>query len=451
MVYRKIAILSPPFYSHFNPLLSLGRAFKRSGAEVLVACSGAFEGDVRAAGLRFAPLQINRNANIGVAQRTDQDRSEAERQAAFFRATREGPIATLMLQSEHRRLDMLTDPERLREEIAGLADREQPDLFIVDQLSYAVSLALYCLRLPFITYCPGHPTYIPRGDQLFGVPYSWPREFQIPARDLQALRDVARQTDREFTEIFNAVIQAYDPSLPLIPDAFRFASSRAIVFNYPDFGHLHRPLENDGVQEISIFMGYAFEPEPLPPEWEARLAQADPDGPKVLITLGTFLSARDDVLNRCLQAVKRTTPKSTVVVSAGANVDKIACSVGDGVFAEPFVPQKALLPYMDLVIHHGGCNSLTETLYYGKPMLILPFSSDQFSIGHDAQVAGLAECLDPNRFSDQELAEKMARILSAERRDSLARWQRHVAARGPDYAVRQIQEATDQASRCAYG
>jgi MGT family glycosyltransferase len=441
MTYRRIIILSPPFYSHFSPLLSLARAFQRSGADVLVACSEAFEGDIRAAGLRFAPLQINRNANTGVAQQTDQDRAEAERQAAFFRATREGPIATLKLQSEHRRLDMLTDPERLREEIAALAAQEQPDLFVVDQLSYAVSLALYCLRLPFITYCPGHPTYIPRDSQLFGVPYAWPREFQIPKPDLRALRQVAEQTDREFTDIFNAVIQAHDPTLPPIRDAFRFASTRAILFNYPDFGHLHHH-EKDRVNKV--FMGYAFEPRPLAPKWKARLAQAGPEGPRALITLGTFLSARHDVLNRCVRAVKRAAPGSTIVVSAGANVDHIAHSPGDGVFVDAFVPQKALLPYMDLVVHHGGCNSFTETLFYGKPMLILPFSSDQFSIGHDAQVTGLAECLDPNRFSDEELGEKMARMLSAERRESLARWQRHVTARGPDYAVRQIQGASQQ-------
>jgi len=441
MTYRRIAILSPPFYSHFSPLLSLAQAFQRSGANVLVACSESFEGNVRAAGLRFALLQINRNANTGVAQQTDQARAEAERQAAFFQATREGPIATLKLQSEHRRLDMLTDPERLREEIAALAAQEQPDLFVVDQLSYAVSLALYCLRLPFITYCPGHPTYIPRGDQRFGVPYAWPTEFQIPEPDLQALRQVAEQTKREFTGIFNAVIQAYDPALSPIPDAFRFASTRAIVFNYPDFGHLHHH-EKDRVHKI--FMGYAFESEPLAPDWKARLAQAGPEGPRVLITLGTFLSARHDVLNRCVRAVKRAAPDSTVVVSAGANVGRMAHSPGDGVFADAFVPQKGLLPYMDLVVHHGGCNSFTETLFYGKPMLILPFSSDQFSIGHDAQAAGLAECLDPNRFSDEEVGEKMARMLSAKRHESLTRWQRHVAARGPDYAVRQIQSRTRQ-------
>lgn len=437
----KVVILSPPFYSHLNPLLSLARAWKRAGADVLVACSTPFEPRIRAAGLRFAPLVINRNANTGVAQQTDQAPSEAERLAAFFRATREGPIATLMLQSRHRQLDMLTDPEGLREDIAQLAGQERPDLFVVDQLSYAASLALYCLRLPFITFCPGHPTYIPRGDQLFGVPYAWPREFRVPARDLQSLRAVARQTEQQFTAIFNAVIRAYDPHLPPIPSAFRFASSRAIVFNYPDFGRLHQ--EDDGVQKV--FMGYAFEPQPLPPEWEARLAQAGPGAPKILITLGTFLSARDDVLARCVRGVKRAYPRSIVVVSAGASADKLAsCWQGQGVLVETFVPQRGLLPHVDLVIHHGGCNSFTEALFYGKPMLILPFSSDQFSIGYDAQVEGLAECLDPNQFERDELVAEMARMLSAERRAPLARWRRHVAGRGPAYAVRQVQGAADE-------
>lgn len=439
MAYEKVVVLSPPFYSHFNPLLSLARAFKRSGADVLLACSEAFELQIGTAGMRFSPLDISRNSNTGVAQQTDQARSEAERLAAFFRSTREGPIATLTLQSRHRRLDMLTDPGRLREEIARLADQERPDLFVVDQLSYAVSLALYCLSLPFITFCPGHPTYIPRGDQIFGVPYAWPREFRISLQELQKLREIATKTDRQFTEIFNAIIQDYDSRLLPIPIAFRFTSSQAILFNYPDFGHLHQ--EENGVKKV--FMGYAFEPERLPPEWEARLAEVDCDGPRVLITLGSFLSAREDVLDRCLRAVKRAYPRSTVIVSAGANVDKLANWQSESVIVERSVPQKGLLPHVDLVIHHGGCNSFTEALFYGKPMLILPFSSDQFSIGYDAQKEELAECLDPNHFDDEELAEKMALMLREERGAPLARWQQHVTERGPDYAIRQIHRERD--------
>ena len=434
MNYKRIVILSPPFYSHFNPLLNLGRAFAAAGVEVIVACSEAFRPQIEAAGLRFAPLDINRNANTGVAQQTEQAKEEAQRLEAFFAATREGPIATLMLQSRHRQQDMLTDPVRLREEIAALADAETPDLFVVDQLSYAVTLALTCLRLPFITFCPGHPTYVPRGEQLFGVPYAWPSAFDVADAEIKRLRAVASATHDRFTVIFNEIMSEYDPTLPPVNDAFRLTSDRAIVFNSPDFGHLHR--EDDGIEKH--FIGYAFQEEPLPPQWEQRLAQADPSAPTILLTFGTFLSARDDVLARCIEGITRAYPQSTLIVSAGANKDVLARYRSARVFVERFVPQKGLLPHTDLIIHHGGNNSFTETLYFGKPMLILPFSSDQFAIAHDAEVQGVAACLPPNRFTEAELADAMAHMLAPARRPALERWQAHVRARGPAYAVARL-------------
>ncbi|MBN1261413.1 MAG: glycosyltransferase, partial [Anaerolineae bacterium] len=224
MRYDKVLILTPPFYSHFNPLLSLALGFHAAGSEVIVAAAEPFMADVQAAGLRAARLDINRNANTGVAQQTQQARPESERLAAFFQATREGPIATLRLQSEHRQADMLTDPERLRQDIATLAEREQPDVFIVDQLSYAATLALTCLDLPFVTFCPGHPTYIPTGDQLFGVPYAWPCEFDISGEQRAALRAIATETDRRFTRIFNETLATCAPAQPPIKSAFRVAS-----------------------------------------------------------------------------------------------------------------------------------------------------------------------------------------------------------------------------------
>ncbi len=68
-------------------------------------------------------------------------------------------------------------------------------------------------------------------------------------------------------------------------------------------------------------------------------------------------------------------------------------------------------------------------------MLILPFSSDQFAIAHDAEVQGVAACLAPNRFTERELADAMAQMLDPARRPAHVRWQAHVRARGPSYAV----------------
>ena len=434
MTYRKIVVLSPPFYSHFHPMLTLARALHRAGAEVVVACSEAFAPEIEAAGLRFIPLDINRNANVGVAQQTQQAQEEKARLDAFFRATEDGPIATLMLQSRHRQADMLTDPDRLRREIAAIDASERSDLYLSDQLSYAVTLALICLQLPFVTFCPGHPTYIPTGDQLFGVPYAWPREFDVSDADLAALRSVAAETDRRFTAIFNRVIAAHAPGVDPVDSAFRVASPIARLFRYPDFGDLH---QGAGGSE-SIFMGYSFEPEALPTSWSARLARPSTEAPTILLTLGTLLSARADVLGACIEALARYDPDATIIVSAGANVDRLASWRSERVIIERFVPQKALLAEVDAVIHHGGNNSFTESLYHGTPMILMPFSSDQFAIAHDAQQHGLAEVLDPNALTDRGLHGRLDALFSAERAATLRHWRQHIRDRGPDYAAARL-------------
>lgn len=42
-----------------------------------------------------------------------------------------------------------------------------------------------------------------------------------------------------------------------------------------------------------------------------------------------------------------------------------------------FVPQLEVLENTDIFITHGGMNSITESLYYGVPMIVIPFMTDQ--------------------------------------------------------------------------
>jgi len=443
----KVIVVSPPFYSHFRPLLRLSRAFAEAGWRTAVACSRDFEPQILDSRLGFEELVISRNANTGVAERTEQPQEERERINAFLEATREGPLETLILQAEHRKLDMLFEPEYLADQIRGIQRREQADLYVVDQLSYGVTIALYLLGLPFVSFCPAHPYSIPVESNLYGVPPIWPEVFATtPAGDaagasspldaelLQHLRELSVQVEEYFTNEFNTVLRRSAPERRRIGNAFRFTSSLAVLYNYPQF---------DPGREIAganrIFMGSCFQPESLSSEWRQLLEAGRELGPKVLIAMGTFLSARADVIGRCIRGILRAFPRALIIAGAGAQEQALKGLPEQQVLVRSFVPQIGLLPQMDLFVHHGGNNSFTESLYYGVPMILLPFSSDQFNVGRDAESQGVARVLDPNRFSEPAMAEAVKQTLEGDR-SAVGSWSRWVRERGPEYAVRRLEQ-----------
>ena len=72
-----------------------------------------------------------------------------------------------------------------------------------------------------------------------------------------------------------------------------------------------------------------------------------------------------------------------------------------------YLPQPALIRTSDLVITHGGNNTVTEALTAGVPMLVGPLSTDQFSAAADIESAGLGAGFDPN-FDDPDTITDLA-------------------------------------------
>ncbi|MFG3343444.1 glycosyltransferase [Streptomyces sp. NPDC048018] len=442
----RIAVISPPFQSHAQPLSVLAGALSRAGADVTFACAPPFAPLAEAAAAGFVPLTVSRNANTGVARSTRQGVRESERLEEFLSSTREGAVAALLTQSRHRGEDMLAGPEKVLAEVRDLQERLRPDWFVVDQLSYSVTLALHCLGLPFATFCPGHPTYLPNGPEaLFGVPYAWPRAVRPAARELAELRQAASGNDLAFTERFAAVARAHAPQVPEPGRAFALASRHAVVFNYPRFPWLPKH-EPSGVR--FLHGGHCVPPQEKGPgdEWESVLGRlTSAAGRVVLIALGTFLSARDDVLALLIRGILSHCPDVAVVVAAGDAAPALAHFAGPKVHVARVVPQRWLLSRVDAMVHHGGNNSFTECLASATPALILPFSSDQFSIAHDAERARLATCLNPATLTEAD-AGVAVRDLLERVPEGLPHWSAALRRRGPDWAAGRLLDAMESAS-----
>jgi zeaxanthin glucosyltransferase len=426
----KVLIPSPPFWSHFKPLLSLAVALLSQGAEPVIACDDSFAEETRRRGIRFLSLRINRNANTGSASLTSQGGDEQRRLKEFLLATRVGAAETLMVQAGHRMADMLPDPAGLARDLLELNNKERPDLWIVDQLSYGVTLALTGMQVPFATFCAPHPHSIPGPGELFGVPRAWPAAIEIGEEETVRLHAAAEQTDRLFTAEFNQVLKRLF-NAPPVESAFRHASKESIIFNYPGFDSEDETTD----APRRFFSGHSAESEKLPRFWESRKKE---DRERILIVLGTFLSSRYDVLEKLIIGMRRIHPRAELIVGAGDSVPHLEHLKERRTHIEQFIPQRALLSSADLVIHHGGVGSFTETLRAGKPAVVLPFSSDQFDVAVDVEKQQLGCVLDPNHFTFTELQDAVNRAQGSQICGNAVRLAGELSARGPEWAAAKL-------------
>ncbi len=429
MKYKHIFIISPPFYSHFNPLLVLARSFKDMGVRVTFGTSIEFKELVLEEDLNFYEIDISTNRNVRKAEETIQPDTEKTRLDEFFEATRRGAIETLITQSHHRKADMLYNPAELIEGIRTIDSLLDVDLYVVDILSYSVTLSLYFLELDFITFCPPHPYTIP-GDQVnYGVPKRWPSSIDVGAEDLSRLKKVSLATQKEFTDVFNKVISK-NKSIEKVDNAFNLVSDIALIYNYFDFNH----IEDDKDYPKNIFIGNCFKKASLDKSWLKKLETSEK---KIMVTLGTFLSNRKDVLEKLIVYTRDIYPKATIIVSAGSNAKYLSEYSSPTTIIEEFIPQIALMPYMDTVIFHGGCNTFTETMYYGKDMIVLPFSSDQFNIAYDIEKNNLGRVIDPNNFGKKDLLEAF-NYLDKNSKENIEYYREISRTRGADYAAKLV-------------
>ena len=84
----------------------------------------------------------------------------------------------------------------------------------------------------------------------------------------------------------------------------------------------------------------------------------------------------------------------------------------DNMWGQQSVPQIQVLPVVDLVITHGGNNTVTETFFFGKPMIVMPLFVDQYDNAQRIQENGFGLRLDPYRCTPEELLNGIESLLN---------------------------------------
>ncbi len=138
--------------------------------------------------------------------------------------------------------------------------------------------------------------------------------------------------------------------------------------------------------------------------WKVPTFKTNNDKPLLYVSYGSLGSGDVDLLKRVIMAIGKMPVRA--IVNVGDYMDRYE-ELPDNVIIDKWFPQPSVIPKVDGVIHHGGNNSFTECLYFGKPAIIMPYVWD----GHDnaTRVAetGHGFKLDRYKWTDEELQAKI--------------------------------------------
>lgn len=197
------------------------------------------------------------------------------------------------------------------------------------------------------------------------------------------------------------------------------------VFNYDDSGRINLdrmaaspylnlygfPLEldyqdliplPDRIIQIDAFCREIPEPFELPKSFRVN------SGEKLIyLSMGSMGCYDVELMKRLTRIVGQTTHKC--IVSKGPRAEEF--DLPENCWGEATLPQTRILPLVDLVITHGGNNSVTESFFFGKPMIVLPLFADQYDNAQRIQEKGYGVRLEAYDFEDHKLIEAIDKLL----------------------------------------
>ena len=99
-------------------------------------------------------------------------------------------------------------------------------------------------------------------------------------------------------------------------------------------------------------------------------------------------------------------------MAVGSRIQRAALgALPENMIALEYAPQLELLPRASLFITHGGMNSVSESAWYGTPMLLAPQVGDQVFIAYQTERLGAGVQIDSRAIEPRELRAYAERVM----------------------------------------
>jgi MGT family glycosyltransferase len=386
---RPLTILLSPesAYGPTNQCIGIGNILLQRGHRVMFAAESSWKGRLEPFGFEERLVDLSEPAPSGDGQDPGVFWTEFIRDTSpEFRKPTIEQLETFIRPTWEALItgSQYCEP-RLREILAEV----RPDVVVEDNV--VGFPALVTDAAPFVRIVSCNPLEVP--DE--GIAPTFSGLAHDDPVGWAAFRSEYERTHRAVWTAFNDWVIAQ--GAPPLPDLqFIHESEHANLYVYPAEADYDRrqPL-GDTWHRIDSSVRETDENYQLP------AAVADrPDGSGlVYLSLGSLGGADVELMRRLVDVLGHT--RHRYVVSKGPMGDLI--DLPDNMVGAPIVPQTKVIPQVDLVITHGGNNTTTEALHFGKPMIVLPLFWDQYDNAQRMHELGLGVRLQTYAFTDDEL------------------------------------------------
>ncbi len=126
------------------------------------------------------------------------------------------------------------------------------------------------------------------------------------------------------------------------------------------------------------------------------------DAPIIYVSLGTVFNDKSDFYRTCFEAFAQSDYQVILSVGKRTNIASLG-PLPPNFIVRAFVPQLAFLQRAALFITHGGMNSVSEALYFGVPLVVIPQAADQNLVSQRIAQLGAGKVLRRTRITAHKL------------------------------------------------
>jgi MGT family glycosyltransferase len=394
-----VLFLPESAYGPTNQCIGLGHKLLQRGHRVVFAAESSWKGKLEALGFVEDLVDLAPPPADGDDQDAGQFWKDFIRETApEFRKPTIEQLETFVKPTWQALIDgaMYCEPQ-----LKAIVERVKPDVVVEDNV--LCFPALMTSGAPFVRVVSCNPLEM-RGP---GIAPTFSGYAQDNKGPWPAFIDQYRSTHFEMWSAFNEWVQQQGaPALPELE--FIHESEAANLYVYPkeaDYTDV-RPL-NDTWHRMDSSVRETDDNYQLPEKVRNR-----PEGSALIyLSLGSLGSADVALMKRLVDVLGKTPHR--FIVSKGPQHDEF--ELAENMVGAEFLPQTTIINQVDLVITHGGNNTTTESLHFGKPMIVLPLFWDQydnaqrihelgFGIRLDTEMLGALDTL----LGDHDLRQKLA-------------------------------------------